>query len=170
MSEKPLQKDFREYAYDDEDLEEDEETIRERQILKECFKEEDFLEFQETREILEQEFRWKFEKELEPKLEGFWGKQVDMCRNQGSTLFDNEIDYAHVGTFIGTVFEYLKPKYDLEIFYDCPQLAKSMVNTHEERKKRIAEQRVKDIRENYKKSSDNANKKFDWTTKSYKNS
>ena len=45
-----------------------------------------------------------------------------------------------------------------------------MVNTHEERKKRIAEQRVKDIRENYKKSSDNANKKFDWTTKSYKNS
>ena len=80
MSEKPLQKDFREYAYDDEDLEEDEETIRERQILKECFKEEDFLEFQETREILEQEFRWKFEKELEPKLEGFWEKQVDMCR------------------------------------------------------------------------------------------
>ena len=44
MSKKPLQKDFREYAYDDEDLEEDEETIRERQILKECFKEEDFLE------------------------------------------------------------------------------------------------------------------------------
>ena len=27
MSEKPLQKDFREYAYDDEDLEEDEETV-----------------------------------------------------------------------------------------------------------------------------------------------
>ena len=43
MTDKPS-KDFLEYAYSDEDAEEDEETIRERQILKECFKMEDFLE------------------------------------------------------------------------------------------------------------------------------
>ena len=46
----------------------------------------------------------------------------------------------------------------------------NMTCDNEERKKRVAEQRIKNIRENYKKSSDNANKKFDWTTKSYKNS
>ena len=60
MTDKPS-KDFLEYAYSDEDAKEDEETIRE-QILKECFKMEDFLEFPDTREIMEQEFRWKFEK------------------------------------------------------------------------------------------------------------
>jgi hypothetical protein len=168
MTDKPS-KDFLEHAYSDEDAEEDEETIRERQILKECFKMEDFLEFPDTREIMEQEFRWKFEKELEPKLEAFWEKQVDMCRNQGSTLFDNEIDFSHVGDFIGTVFNYLKTNYDLEIFYDNPSLAKNMVNTYNARKQEQSNQRMVEIRENYKKSSENANKKFDWTTKSYKN-
>jgi len=50
--------DFKEYAYDDEG-EEDEEVIRDRQILKECFKLKDFLEYPQTRDILENEIRWE---------------------------------------------------------------------------------------------------------------
>ena len=55
--------DFKEYAYDDEG-EEDEEVIRDRQILKECFKLKDFLDYPQTRDILENEFRWEYEKKL----------------------------------------------------------------------------------------------------------
>ena len=44
-----------------------------------------------------------------------------------------------------------------------------MVNTYNARKQEQSNQRMVEIRENYKKSSENANKKFDWTTKSYKN-
>ena len=52
---------LKDYTYADED-EYDEETIRDRQILKECFKLEDFLTFHQTRDILENEFRWNYEK------------------------------------------------------------------------------------------------------------
>jgi hypothetical protein len=161
--------DLKEYAYESEG-EEDEETIRDRQILKECFKLEDFLNYHQTREILENEFRWEYEKKCEPVLEDFWEKQVNMCRNSGATLFDNEVDLGHVGTFLGTVFSHLKPQYNLEIFYDTPSLASAMVNTHEDRKHLLGKERLQDIRENYVESSNNANKKFDWSTKTYKNS
>ncbi|MDA9298745.1 hypothetical protein N9P79_00085 [Crocinitomicaceae bacterium] len=161
--------DFKDYAYDDE-VEEDEEVIRDRQILKECFKLEDFLNYSQTRDILENEFRWGYEKNCEQKLESFWEQQVNLCRNSGATLFDNEVDLGHMGTFLGTVFSNLKPQYDLEIFYDTPSLASSMVRTHEDRKLELNNARLDNLRKNYTESSNNANKNFDWTSKSYKNS
>jgi len=160
---------LKDYTYADED-EYDEETIRDRQILKECFKLEDFLTFHQTRDILENEFRWNYEKKCESLLETFWKKQVDICRNRDSTLFDNEVNYSHMGTFLGTVFSNLQPQYDLEIFYDTPSMASTMVKTHEERKDKLNLERLENIREKYKDSSNNANKKFDWSTKVYKNS
>jgi hypothetical protein len=75
-----------------------------------------------------------------------------------------------MGTFLGTVFSNLQPQYDLEIFYDTPSLASTMVKTHEERKDKLNLERLENIREKYKDSSNNANKKFDWSTKVYKNS
>ena len=75
-----------------------------------------------------------------------------------------------MGTFLGTVFSNLKPYYDLEIFYDTPSLASSMVRTHEDRKLEFNNARLDNLRKNYTESSNNANKNFDWTSKSYKNS
>ena len=162
-------KDFKEYAYSNEN-EEDEKVIRDRQILKECFKLKDFLDYPQTRDILENEFMWGYEKNCESKLESFWEQQVNLCRNTGATLFDNEVELSHIGTFLGTVRSYVKPQFDLEIFYDTPSLASTMVKTHEDRKHESKTARLEELRNNYAESSNNANKDFDWTSKSYKNS
>ena len=169
MSRHISKRDQQENVYDsDAEMEEEEEKNRKSQILKECFNLEDFLEFQETKEILEDDFGENFEKECVPQLKSFWEKQVDMCREKDSTLFKHEVDHSHFDTFLDTVFEYLVPNYNLELFYESPDLADNMVRTYTEREKIYNEQRLADIRENYKKSSINANKSFDWTTKTYK--
>ena len=57
------------------------------QYLKDNFTLEDFLEFDKTREILQQNFMWKFDNECETLLENFYKADVDYCNSDLSTLF-----------------------------------------------------------------------------------
>ena len=153
----------KEINYDDSDSDEEE-----REILKNCFELEDFLKYKPTRKILKNEHRSDFEKICEPKLETFYEKQVEMCREHGSTLFENENECEHMGTFLGTVYSFIIPNYNLNIFYDTPSLATEMVKTYEERLIKDEQDRMKGIRANYN-ATKNANKTFDWSSKTYKN-
>ena len=100
-------------------------------ILKEFFTIKDFLEFDETRNILRQEFHWEFDRKCLPDLENFYKQEVDHCNYSLATVFDNEIEHEHIGTFIGMVRKHIKPVYDLSIFYDSPSLASGMISAFE---------------------------------------
>ena len=137
------------------------------QYLKENFTLEDFLEFSKTKEILDQNHLWKFERNCEVILEKFYKAEVDFCQGDLSTLFNNETGYENRGYFEAVVFNHVKPKYDLELLYDNPSFCNSFIEFHDKKVAENIAERLRLQRENYNKT-ENAGKKFDWSPKTYK--
>ena len=136
-------------------------------FLKNNFTIEDFLNYKDTREILDRNARWDFEKNLDEILENFYKGEVDYSQHDLSTVFSLEKNYSKLGYLQAIVYNNIKPKYDLDMFYLQPILAKSMVESYDERMKENGELRLQNLRDEYKKS-DNAYKKFNWGSKTYK--
>jgi len=133
------------------------------QLLKEKFTLDDFLDYEETYKILHQNFIWEYERNCEPVLEHFYKYETGYCNSSVATAFANECEEEHLGDFLGIVFRNIKPTYDLNIFYDNPSLAKSMVITYNDRIEKKKEDHIEAIR-----ASAGPVKTYDWSTKTYK--
>ena len=138
-----------------------------KNLIKETFTEDDYLSCEKTRQILEDEFFWKWEKKGEPSIEEFYnGMRTEMQGRYATPLF-----YDTTGEFssklTGIVYKYLKREYDISIFHDCPGLAEPLVRKYDEiqENKKIKNKISHKVNEgvNIKTS-----KKFDWGTKTYK--
>lgn len=136
-------------------------------FLKNNFTIEDFLNYKETRIILDRNARWDFEKKFDEDLEHFYKGEVDYSQHDLSTMFSLEENYSKLGFLQAIVYQNIKPNYDLDIFYLEPILAKGMVESYDERMKENSELRLQNLRDEYK-NSDNAYKKFNWGSKTYK--
>lgn len=128
---------------------------------------EDFMKYDKTRDILEQNYIWEFEKVCEETLNRFYESEVDFCKSDLSALFNNESNYENCGVFRAIVFKHVRPKYDLNLIYYDENLCKSFIQYHEEHIKDKEEERLQKQRENYS-NMDNSGKTFEWGTKSYK--
>ena len=151
------------------DVDDDEDKILEERVqyLKDNYTLEDFLKYDKTREVLEQNYIWQFDKECEIILNNFYEGEVEFCQADLSTLFYNESNNEHLSDFCAIVFHHVKPKYDLDNIYYDEGLCKSFLIYHEEHINDAEEERLKKQRDSYKKM-DNAGKKFDWGTRTYK--
>ena len=119
--------------YDEFNMNEEDNVNEIVEILKDNFDLEDFLEFKPTRETLYREAQWEFQDKFEPKLEKFYKDEIVYCQNSESTLFDHEVDNEHLYDFFNLVKRNLETKFDLNVFYNNPWLAKSMLDTYERR-------------------------------------
>ena len=87
---------------------------------------EDFLNNEETREILEQECYNDFDKYLKQKLVSLFEKYSsrysckDFLKNDPTGRKNSDI-------FSEMVYDNISRNYDKTIFYDCPSLAKSLL-------------------------------------------
>jgi len=82
---------------------------------------EDFLNCQDTKQILINEHYNNFEKVLKPQLENLYEKYNFMYRND--KLFGKDWDNEEGNSFANLIYNYISVKYDLELFYECPALA-----------------------------------------------
>ncbi len=82
---------------------------------------EDFLNCQDTKQILINEHYNTFEKVLKPQLENLYEKYNFMYRND--KLFGKDWDNEEGNSFANLIYNYISVKYDLELFYECPALA-----------------------------------------------
>ncbi len=165
MSDNNNNTDKEQYMFENEN--ENEEYCETGRYLKNTFSLHDFLEYGKTREILERNRRWQYEKKLEKDIEFFYKGEIDYNKTDLSSMFANEDNYKNLGFFQYLVYSQLKPKYDLEIFYLNPEYAREMVESIEERAIEKEKQRLNNIRNNYLKL-DNSKKSFNWKTKTYK--
>ena len=147
--------------------EEDEEYSEIGNYLKDKFKLDDFLNFDKTREILERNSRWEVEKDLDSIITNFYKGEIDYNKADNASIFANELNYKNLGIFQSLVYSNLKPKYNLEIFYLNPEYAKEMVESFDDRLLEKEQERLENIRNNYL-MTNNANKEFNWSTKTYK--
>jgi len=136
-----------------------------RNLIKEMFTEEDFLSCTITRERLQNEFIWEWEKNLVPEIEDYYNGM----RTQTQETFATPLFYDKDGSFssqlTGIVYKHLKKEYDISIFHDCPNLANPLIKQYEE-----IQQKKRDSLKQRQKINGGiiSNKKFDWVTKTHK--
>jgi len=138
-----------------------------RKLIKDTFTEDDFLSCDKTRQILEDEFFWDWEKRGEPKVEQFYqGIRKEMQGKYSTPLF-YDIDGEFGGKLTDIVFSHLKKEYDISVFHDCPDLAEPLIQRYDE----IQEAKKEALKARRNQSTGigiKTNKKFDWATKTYK--
>ena len=145
----------------------DDEEIDERaEFLKENFTLADFLKDNKTCEILELNSIWKIDKELYGPIEDFYKSSVDYNKTKHSLLFANENSYRNLGKLQGVVHRCLEKQYDLNVIYDNPSYAISMVENYNNRIKDEEIARKIKIKEEYNKQV-TSNMKFNWATKKF---
>ena len=94
--------------------------------LKMVYKLSDFLNNPQTKQILEEEWNEKFRKEIEEPICEIFENEKQEQENKGTLLFRKDRGGQFVGDLMNELFYHIKPKYDLEIFYNNPDLAKNL--------------------------------------------
>ena len=147
-------------------------------LIKEILTEDDFLKCDDTREILENEFLWSYQKNMEPLLEKFYLERRSDMYDNGTTIFYYDVHADFFSELNEIIFRHLKKEYDFSIFLDNPSFANPVIAKYEavyldedENKKKLKNDTHIDQSENNsqneEKTSNNI-KSFDWATKKYK--
>ena len=108
--------------------------LKQEKYLRENYTEKDFLNNKKTREILFNNFIEKFDLNLSKKVELFYEAERSEMVNSVSNMFYYDTQGHFVSELKGIIFSHIKPKYDLEILYECPHLASHMINDNYENK------------------------------------
>ena len=142
---------------------EEEQEEHDRNILKDLFTLNDFLECDATRLRLENEHLLTFEQTCEPNIEAFYGRLRGNMQSKYATPFAYDVNNDFNCILTTMVYGHINKKYDLNVFYDCPILAKPLVDQIDY----ILEKRF----EVNKKKKNNIKltsvKKYNWATKTY---
>ena len=97
--------------------------------LKIMYKLENFLNNEPTRKILYEEWNELFRKTIEEPLLDIIKYEKESQNNLGTNLFRKDRGGDFEGELISELSYHIKPKFDLEIFYNNPELAKNIDNT-----------------------------------------
>lgn len=136
-------------------------------FLKENFTLKDYIKHPETKAILDQMHIWGFTKKCEKEIIDYYRNSTRRAAASDATIFAYDYGGHHAGTLAGLIYKYIEREYDLSIFYDYPHLAQPLIEDHESIKQREEEERIRKRRELYL-ATENAGKKFNWATKTYK--
>jgi hypothetical protein len=134
-----------EVDFNNEKLSEDpilNEILIQERYLKENYKEEDFLKNEKTREILTENFIENFERKLCSNLEFFYERERLEHRDSVSNMFHYDTNGSFFSELKGIIYEHIKPRYNLEILYNSPHLAKHMINNSNVKKKATRESKI----------------------------
>jgi len=153
--------------YDKElDEEEDDEEIK---FLKKFFNINDFLEHSKTKAILEEDWKWRFALNCEGDIHNFFNSEQMICKNNLTSVFN--LDQGKYGSYAGNlsqlIFNHLRPKYDLNVIYNNPKVANSIIEEKEMMLSQMTIDKKELIKENYIKKVKNKGKTFNWKTKTY---
>ena len=107
------------------DLEEDDEDFNPVDYLK-TLNLDDFLDCDDTRQIMLIEHYENFNSKLKHKLGNIYNEFNLAFRDEN--LFGKDWD-NHLGeSFAEMIYNHISIKYDTTIFYDCPSLARALLN------------------------------------------
>lgn len=86
----------------------------------------DFIACEKTRNILIDEHYNKLEYYLEEKLINIY-ESYNKQYQDASCLFKHDLYAIDSHAFASMIYNFISIKYDLELFYECPQLAKDLL-------------------------------------------
>lgn len=140
------------------------ETISFETVLRETCTLTDFLNCDKTRVILEQNWFFEFTRKYAPQIEEFYENERKYFRESNATLFYYDTCGSFVSHLTTMLFNHIEPEYDLEFFYNNPNLAKPLIEKMENIKHEKELEHKRLIQENYKthQETQGANIKINW--------
>ena len=154
----------RNYYNSDSDNDDDEYNFERQEKWKSIkhFTINDYLECNETRIVLEQNWNQDFE-DTEKELYDLFDKLMEYIQNNQYD-FLSLADNVHASDFVSLIRHHLERNYDVSIFENDPDLANPLIKKYDDIKKEREYQRRLMNQSQLKQS----NKSFDWNTKKYK--
>lgn len=154
--------DYNKYQNQGDDDEETEDyTLEEQHEILDNFEVEDYLACDKTREILENNFEERFDKDLAELLGELYRDYREYCEGRAMNVFDGRCGYDEcLEELIGLVRAHVAEEYSTGVFYDAPILAKPLIEM-------CCAEEVEEVRELEDVPAE-AMRTFDWSTKTYK--
>ena len=118
---------------------------------------EDFTNNPETHSILEDEFFNKFDRNMNDQIDDFYKYKVSDSVDNFIDVFDKDYFAKNSSDLFFIIYSHVVKDYDISIFIDNPDLARSMFKDKDNISKKKKEFPKKII-----------SKKFDWSSKTYK--
>jgi len=118
-----------------------------------------FWDYKSTREILKNNFVQTYKDVAGAEIMEFYNSERYECRRRQMNLFSFK-DNSNGGMLESLIFNHLDKNYDITLFYDNPDLARSCISYYKDHQPK-KEKRVYN-------APVNAFKKFDWATKTHK--
>ena len=135
----------------------------EGQSLRARFSLKDFLSCYETREILEEAFLERFEEKLEGALCELYERVRKDHDEQCTGILASDRGGTGCGQFKNLVWDNIEKSYDLEVFYNNPELATPLLNSIDDIKEEETQLKRRELQVQFK----TANRAFDWENKRY---
>ena len=118
---------------------------------------EDYINNPETHDILKDEFFNKFDRIMNDEINDFYKYKVSDTVDNFIDVFDKDYFAKNSSDLFFIIYSHVVKDYDISIFKDNPDLAKSMFKDEDGIPKKKKEVSKKII-----------SKKFDWSSKTYK--
>ncbi len=142
----------------DEEYNSDEEMNNMREYSKiSHLKLQDYLDCKETFNILNNEWEYKLEDELEPEVDKIFNDYFNHFKEEDCKLF-KRASSIHCVDFNNMIKHHLVRDYNLEIFKDEPSLAKPLLNSLDV----IYEERRKNKQLSFQENFNKYNKTYNW--------
>ena len=115
-----------------EDFSDEDDVLKEETYLRENLTEEDFLNYEPTRDLLYENFMETLERGLLKNVEIFYEAE----RNEMVNCISNMFYYDQHGSFIselnGIIYSHIKQEYNLELIYDNPHIARPLIKNYDD--------------------------------------
>ena len=115
---------------DDEEESEEQEKIKKIKKIKL----EEFLNFPKTRKILEIEHLDNYFLNCEKNIQKYYSKVKAHCTQQMSSALKFDQSSKGIGKITGLVYKYIDKDYNLDIFYENPEFASTLLTKIQENK------------------------------------
>mgnify|MGYP006075542865 CR=1 FL=1 len=116
-----------------EDLPNEMDKTEEEEIyLRENLTEEDFLNYEPTRDLLYSNFMEKLERGLLEKVEIFYNAERGDMVNSISNMFYYDQQGSFISELNSIIYSHIKPEYNLELIYDNPHIARPLIKNYDD--------------------------------------
>ena len=115
-----------------EDFSDEDDILKEETYLKENLTEEDFLNYQPTRDLLYENFNDTLERGLLKNVEIFFEAERKEMVNSISNMFYYDQHGSFISELNGIIYSHIKQEYNLELIYENPHIARPLIKNYDD--------------------------------------
>ena len=113
-------------------MEDEDEVLKEETYLRENLTEEDFLNYEPTRDLLYENFMETLERGLLKNVEIFYEAERKEMVNCISNMFYYDQHGSFISELNGIIYSHIKQEYNLELIYNNPHIARPLIKNYDD--------------------------------------